>query len=296
MPFSISNPPSSGGSSGSFEDAAFTGDEADFFDSLLVLSDGSDRPIITSNFAQFEDTEGDAYLFLGGDVDSDGPQVATLGSDIWMEVGPGDRPQGDIGFLTNNISYIGWVKREGQQIALPGYRAPKGIFVNETIGFVPSSEATSLNLSSNIAQFSYSGTVAGSNRRVDLNNVEAFSVKNPAGPYVEIYTGLSSIYRMQTNLNFGLNSNGSTSGKLCFTDTNGNADGKRLETKTLSGGTLSVTNASVTANTCFYASCTSASNQGFLTFTPSAGSGYTITSSNASDASTYKILLIENGY
>lgn len=66
----------------------------------------------------------------------------------------------------------------------------------------------------------------------------------------------------------------------------------RTGTFTLSGGTATITDASVTASTVVAASCTTASNQGLLRYTFNAGVGITVTSANAADASSYRYALI----
>lgn len=71
----------------------------------------------------------------------------------------------------------------------------------------------------------------------------------------------------------------------------------RIGTGTLSGGTLAVANTSVTANTrVFLTDTTSGSivNVGSLTVVTSAGVGFTVTSTNIADTSTFNWMLIES--
>lgn len=71
----------------------------------------------------------------------------------------------------------------------------------------------------------------------------------------------------------------------------------RLQSGTLSGGTLTVANTSVTANTKAFITDTSAgalTNVGNLTVVCTAGTGYVVTSTNVLDTSTFNILLIES--
>lgn len=66
----------------------------------------------------------------------------------------------------------------------------------------------------------------------------------------------------------------------------------RTGTFVLSGGSATVADTSVSAATVVAASCTTASNQGLLRYTFTAGVGFTVTSANAADASTYRYALI----
>lgn len=71
----------------------------------------------------------------------------------------------------------------------------------------------------------------------------------------------------------------------------------RIGTGTLSGGTLAVANTSVTANTRVFLQDTNAgalTNVGSLTVVTSAGVGFTVTSTNVLDTSTFNYLLIES--
>lgn len=70
------------------------------------------------------------------------------------------------------------------------------------------------------------------------------------------------------------------------------AASSRVGTFLLAGGTATVANTSVSASTVVVANCTSANNQGALSFTFNAGVGFTVTSSNAADASAYRFALI----
>lgn len=71
----------------------------------------------------------------------------------------------------------------------------------------------------------------------------------------------------------------------------------RIGTGTLSGGTLAVANTSVTANTRVFLQDTSAgalTNVGSLTVVTSAGVGFTVTSTNVLDVSTFNYMLVES--
>ena len=60
----------------------------------------------------------------------------------------------------------------------------------------------------------------------------------------------------------------------------------------LVAGTKTVADTSVTASTVVVANCTTASNQGLLSYTFTPGVGFTVTSSNAADVSTYRYALL----
>lgn len=66
----------------------------------------------------------------------------------------------------------------------------------------------------------------------------------------------------------------------------------RTGTFTLTGGTSTIADTSVASTTAVAASCTTASNQGHLRYTFNAGVGFTVTSSDAADGSTYRYVLI----
>lgn len=66
----------------------------------------------------------------------------------------------------------------------------------------------------------------------------------------------------------------------------------RTGTFTMSSGTATIADTSVTANTVVVACCTTSSNQGSLSYTFNTGVGVTITSSNGADASAYRYALI----
>lgn len=66
----------------------------------------------------------------------------------------------------------------------------------------------------------------------------------------------------------------------------------RTGTFVLSAGTVTVANTSVTSTTTVVANCTTASNQGQLRYTFNAGVGFTVTSDNPSDASSYRFALL----
>lgn len=79
-----------------------------------------------------------------------------------------------------------------------------------------------------------------------------------------------------------------TSGAVLSLD----AVSSRVGTFAMTGGSATVANTSVSASTVVVANCTSANNQGLLRYTFTAGVGFTITSSNAADASSYRYALI----
>lgn len=68
--------------------------------------------------------------------------------------------------------------------------------------------------------------------------------------------------------------------------------GARTGTLTMSGGTGTITDASVTANTVVALNCTTATDRGTLTFATTPGTNIVATSSDGSDASIYKYALI----
>lgn len=69
------------------------------------------------------------------------------------------------------------------------------------------------------------------------------------------------------------------------------AASSRTGTFTLSSGTATITDTSVTSSTVIIPCCTTASNQGALSFTFNSGVGITVTSSNGTDASAYRYAL-----
>lgn len=71
-------------------------------------------------------------------------------------------------------------------------------------------------------------------------------------------------------------------------------DGVSLRTGSfaLVAGTKTVADTSVTTSTVVVANCTTASNQGQLSYTFTAGVGFTVTSSNVADTSTYRYALL----
>ena len=66
----------------------------------------------------------------------------------------------------------------------------------------------------------------------------------------------------------------------------------RTGTFVLSAGTATVANTSVSSTTTVIANCTTASNQGQLRYTFNAGVGFTVTSDDPADASSYRYALI----
>lgn len=234
-------------------------------------------------------TNGHSRLYIADDK----PQVSIIKADTFFE--QNSSPNGSIGWLDIGVNDIGWV--QGQQDVLPGFHAPRNIALSNIIFFVANSDAAGSTLSSALAQFKFNGgTIAGADKGVTGQNFDFFHTKGSDNTsYFEQYLGAFGLKRAQTNLNFGMNSSG-TFGKLAITDLNGNPNGKRLETVTLSGGSATVSNTSVSANTCFFHEVRTPSNQGWLSFSPNAGVGYTVTSTNVLDASVIKVFLVENGY
>lgn len=208
------------------------------FADLLTISDGSDRSLIdgTAGVIQFQ-TAGNNRLYVADDW----PQVTTLGADLWMEPGDGGATQGSIGFFTGNLSDIGWVER--QQVDLPGFKAPRHIALTNTLFFVPHAERTTSTLSSELAQIKYSGTVAGLDRVLFMKNIEQFKLNGPGGNgYIEVFTGLTSLYKIQTNLDiWQIDSK--------YTTFHSTAAKARSGSSVLSSGTITVSNTTVTAKT-----------------------------------------------
>ena len=66
----------------------------------------------------------------------------------------------------------------------------------------------------------------------------------------------------------------------------------RVGTFTLSSGAATVNDTSVTANSVVVHNCTTASNRGTLVFTFTPGSGFSVASSDGSDASAYRYALV----
>jgi hypothetical protein len=64
-------------------------------------------------------------------------------------------------------------------------------------------------------------------------------------------------------------------------------------TATLVGGTVTVSNTSITANSIILMSPVGITNAGFLGITKSVGSGFTIDSSNASDVRVIDYVIVE---
>jgi hypothetical protein len=261
----------------------------------LTIIEAGDRIVFdatgVAKVMEFQ-TNGATRLYIAEDK----PQVSVLEADtFWEQNGTG---KGSLGWLSSGLNDIGWV--QGQQDVLPGFHQPRHIALSNNLYFVAISESASTNLSSGVSRFEFNGGTSGANNKaVDLKNVAAHRIINTATTdYLEIYLGLSGLQRMQTNVNFGLNSNG-TIGKLCFTDINGNPNGKRLETVTLAAGTVTKGNTSITANSVLIISnggLAGAALPPAYSYTISAGVGYTITSSDVTDTSVLKVTVLENGY
>lgn len=100
---------------------------------------------------------------------------------------------------------------------------------------------------------------------------------------------------VQQNVDFELNYE-SGKGRLIIADSNAGSDGDRGETVVLVDGTKAVTNTSVTAKTVVNCSrSATGGTPGHLEAVINAGVGYTVNSSSATDTSTLKCLLWENG-
>lgn len=235
-------------------------------------------------------TAGNSRLYIADDK----PQFSVLGADIFLEEGDGGAIQGSIGALTPNASDIGYVER--QQDVNFGFTPFRNIALSNDLYFIPSSEASSYDISSSaVPRLDFTGTIGSANTSFAWTNARAMKFySNAAGDrYFEMYLGLSGLNFMQTNQDLCFNYDGH--GALIVCDSNASPNGKRLETVTLSAGSVVKSNNSVTANTVLMISCSNPSAQGFLSYTVSAGVGYTITSTSVLDASELKVFLIENG-
>ena len=125
---------------------------------------------------------------------------------------------------------------------------------------------------------------------VNTWNMYVASAGNP--PVLEVggETNTSMQLRAQgTGVIFSNNPISALGGARFSTGANG-----RMGTAVLVGGTVTISNTSVTANTLVFLSRkTTGGTPGFSSYTVSAGSGFTINSSSGADTSTYSYVLFE---
>lgn len=119
---------------------------------------------------------------------------------------------------------------------------------------------------------------------------------SPAGTTGSTVNALSAALTIDSTLTstFAGNIVAGTAGNGLQVKSGSNA---RIGTGTLSGGTLAVANTSVTANTRVFLQDTNAgalTNVGSLTVVTTAGTGFTVTSTNVLDTSTFNYLLVES--
>jgi hypothetical protein len=116
--------------------------------------------------------------------------------------------------------------------------------------------------------------------------------------YSEIILDVSGLHFSQTNLGHRYNSENNTTApaRLVFADVNGLPNGPRLSQATLVAGTVTVSNATVTANSKIFLSYEGTPvNPGSLSTTKVAGTSFTINSTSVTDASTVSWFIVENG-
>jgi hypothetical protein len=181
----------------------------------------------------------------------------------------------NIGWVSNNLSDVGSFD------AGVNRRGPRNVYVGTGVFFGAGSQ-----------QILQAGT-----NRTRLQGEQWDMYSDSSGTYyMEHILNNGGLHLIQTNCGFRFNtvSGAGAPGVLIFANENGAANGPRCFNTTLTGTTTVISNPTVTVDTVAIISVKTGVNQGFHTFTPSAGS-LTITSSNASDASEVVITLVQNG-
>lgn len=275
---------STAGGGGSFNNPAITG-TLNFNSSLMKITDASDRTRFLGDVYEFNNAANTrSGLFIN--IDTVHPQFTTEGMDIWFEGGTGGAVGGSLVWLAKD-GRIGW--SQYQQDDLPGFHMPIDVALKNNLLFVAAGDASTATLTSNLAQLSFNGGLISGDKQLNFKNIESMTWKNTVNDhYVELYLGLSSIYKLQTNVDVWINDSK-------FVSYSSAANKARAGTATLSGGTVTVANITITTKTKILLSYnTEAGTPGRLSApTRTAATSFVIQSSSGTDTSTVDWFLLE---
>lgn len=201
------------------------------------------------------------YVAKGADVYS---QVSTINADIILEAGTGTL--GSIWWDSHGVGDIGKTTR--QATPFPYAQGPRDIWLARNIRF------QTIGDTSSTSGLYYSGTVAGNNRRLraDFDRIDFTN----GGYYVEFHPNAAT-NKMQTNLTFWLNDGAK---QVFYSSSNGT---RQAHEATLSSGTVTVVNTTVTANSLIFVSRKTPGGtlcNGYK-YSVSAGTSFTITAVQA---------------
>lgn len=271
------------GSGGSFVNPDLTG-TVTFFDGLMTFTSGGDRVFLDAAVFQFK-TSGHSRVYIADNH----PQLTLQNADLWFEPGDGGARQGSIAALDGDISDFGYSTL--QQNDIPGFRPFRHVSWSGTMFWIPVADRSNYTIASTeVMQLQQAGNVSDGTQHLILSNVQGLVLHNSGGSrYLEIYLGQSSIFKMQTNVDFWVND-----AKFGFW--NDNANLKRIGSTTLVSGTKTIGNASVAAKTTIVVQAVSGGSGPVGTYkvTKVGGTGFTIDSSDPTDNNVVEYVMFED--
>lgn len=296
--------PTTGTIFGSNQISGFTGNHAGFYTNgtvaLTVGSAGqmfSNAAVVTSAGAAGTNGPTLAMVFAGYGLgaNNNGELVAILNSTASARLGAGCTVSSNGAFGWSNTTNVGlsnavdtFISRSAAATLHFG-TADAASPVAQTLGVQGVVAGTTNTAGANFTIAGSIGTGTGTGGSIIFQTAAAGSTGSTQNALVTALTiDSTQLATFAGNILTG------TAGKGLQIKSGSNA---RIGTGTLSGGTLAVANTSVTATTRVFLQDTNAgalTNVGSLTVVTSAGVGFTVTSTNVLDTSTFNYLLIES--
>ncbi len=238
---------------------------------LASMTVASDRLRVTASRVMEFNPNNDVTLYVakGSGVYS---QISAIDADYILEAGAGSI--GSLWWATHGVGDIG--KTTKQAVPFPGPQGPRDIYLNRNILFGDGSLGSGLKYSS----------PSTSRLKAHFNQVDFYSLDDAY--YMEVIMNTSGTHKVQTNADLWLNDGA----KMIYYS--GTAAKKQAGNATLVGGTVTVSNTTVGANTVIQLTRKTAGGViGDLTYTINAGTSFTIDSASASDTSVVTWTLAE---
>lgn len=207
------------------------------FSGQSTITDGGDRTVFKGDTWEWKSIGARNGLYIN--LTTPHPQLTLTASDLWFETGDAGAAVGSISTLSQNADF-GYSTY--QQDDLPGFHPFRNMAYSGTMFYIPWSEHASYTAaSSEPMQTAQIGTIAAGTQGMATTNLNSWTFHNAGNTrYWEMYLGGSSIFKTQTNVDFWIND-------AKFISYSSTAAKARTGEATLSSGTLTVTNTSMTA-------------------------------------------------